>query len=229
MERLSTEAAAAGTHAAVLEILSSVPERGNLLDVPCGLGALSQKAAELGFTVTGGDLVTREDLALTKEAFVALDLNESLPFDDASFDSVISIEGVEHVHNPNMMIRELSRVLRPGGTLIVSTPNVLCVRSRWSWFKRGHHRHFAPVDGGFQSGHIHPIDFRLLETFLDEAGLEISFVSCNRMLRSLKDRIIGWFLRRTTKSPNRLLSQDTLLFGEILIVKAKKGAAQSDP
>jgi len=57
------------------------------------------------------------------------DLNGKLPFDDRSFDYVTCLEGLEHIENPQQAMREFSRLLRPGGHLIVSVPNILNIES----------------------------------------------------------------------------------------------------
>lgn len=50
---------------------------------------------------------------------------QDIPHEDASFDTVISCETVEHVPDPKLAIRELARVLKPGGRLLLTTPNYL--------------------------------------------------------------------------------------------------------
>ena len=54
--------------------------------------------------------------------FVAGDVC-ALPFPDSSFDAAVCFEVIEHVADPAALVRELARVLRPGGTLAISTPN----------------------------------------------------------------------------------------------------------
>lgn len=58
------------------------------------------------------------------------DMETRLPFDDGSFDIVLCVEGIEHVDAQHQLVKELHRVLAPGGTLILTTPNLLCLRSR---------------------------------------------------------------------------------------------------
>jgi SAM-dependent methyltransferase len=59
------------------------------------------------------------------------DLNQSkLPFPDDYCDLVLAGEVIEHLHNPDNFVRECNRVLKPGGDLILSTPNLA------SWFNR---------------------------------------------------------------------------------------------
>jgi SAM-dependent methyltransferase len=50
------------------------------------------------------------------------DLNGPLPLDDGSFDTVLLTDVLEHISNPNSLVSELSRVLRPRGILLCTTP-----------------------------------------------------------------------------------------------------------
>ena len=221
------EGAASGTHDAVARLLEQKQTRGALLDAPCGVGALSARALKMGFEVTGVDLVKQDNLRLQEDRFVKVDLNQGLPFEPGSFDVVVSVEGIEHLDNPRAFVAQLARALKPGGRLIISTPNVLNVRSRWRWFSRGYHKHFTPqTDGRFSSDHLHAIDLFLLRRFLSDAGLQIVQVRANRLLRGLKERLFGWWIRsRTPRAlPARAqLLSDEVLFGEILVVEAVQG------
>ena len=66
-------------------------------------------------------------LALPGAHFTPADMNAPLPFGDGTFDTVISCETIEHVPDPYRAVRELARVLRPGGRLFLTTPNYLGV------------------------------------------------------------------------------------------------------
>jgi 2-polyprenyl-3-methyl-5-hydroxy-6-metoxy-1,4-benzoquinol methylase len=96
-----------------------------LLDAGCGTGLFSQMAAERGAEVTSLDVGPN----LLSEVAAKCDTNRivgdtlDLPFEDESFDLVISTEVIEHTTDPHLALRELSRVLAPGGTLVVTTPN----------------------------------------------------------------------------------------------------------
>jgi SAM-dependent methyltransferase len=98
---------------------------GRILDVACGSGYGTAMLAELG-PVTGVD---RDEDALrlarsrsSAAEFQRVELPE-LPFADASFDAVVSFETVEHVDDDVGFLREVRRVLRPDGALLLSTPN----------------------------------------------------------------------------------------------------------
>lgn len=103
-----------------------------VLDVGCQLGALPVALAELGAAVTGVDV---DDALLAgarlragcygARADFARAEAEALPFDDNTFDVVTFVDVIEHVRDPRAAVRELARVLRPGGTLYLFGPNRL--------------------------------------------------------------------------------------------------------
>jgi SAM-dependent methyltransferase len=69
----------------------------------------------------------------------------SLPFADGAFDLVCALDVIEHVHDDNAALKELSRVIKRGGTLVISAPLHL---SRWTAFDDlvGHKRRYEPSD-----------------------------------------------------------------------------------
>ena len=103
-----------------------------VLDVGCGVGRLMLRIARRGCRVTGVELI-RADLRsarrLLGEVWQQVELIEGdggrLPFADESFDFVTCTETLEHVADYGLALRELARVLRPGGNLAVSVPDTL--------------------------------------------------------------------------------------------------------
>jgi SAM-dependent methyltransferase len=102
-----------------------------VLDLGCRDGALTS-AFLPGNRVVGVD-IDRVALARTSQLGVETvwaDLDQPLPFEDASFDAVVIAEVLEHLRFPENAIAEATRVLVPGGTLIGSVPNCYRLKSR---------------------------------------------------------------------------------------------------
>jgi SAM-dependent methyltransferase len=124
-----------------------------VLDLGCRSGALTQHFLD-GNTVVGLDV---DAGALEKAAALGIEpvqanVEEPLPFEDASFDVVVAGELFEHLQFPDALVGEIRRVLRPGGVLAGSVPNAFRVQSRLR-FLRGrppeddptHLRMFSPT------------------------------------------------------------------------------------
>ena len=99
-----------------------------VLDVACGTGVVALTAARLGAKVTGVDLTPELiQRARQSSALMQLDVEwyegdaEALPLGDAKFDVVVSQFGHMFAPRPEVAVRELLRVLKPGGTLAFST------------------------------------------------------------------------------------------------------------
>ncbi len=123
---------------AVLERAATLdlPAGARILDAPCGSGALAAALAERGFAAVGADLDT-EAAAILGPAFSQVNLNESLPWKEQMFDAVFSTEGIEHLENHFSFLRGICRILKPGGILLLTTPNITALRSRVRFFGSG--------------------------------------------------------------------------------------------
>ena len=122
---------------AVDKIASSLDPKARVIEVGCGSGFTSTQLKQRGFTVCCADVgnwhADRGDLEHTSGA----DLSGSLPFADAQYDAVVSLEVLEHLTNPFNAVAELSRILRCGGELFLTLPDFWSARSRWRFLWRG--------------------------------------------------------------------------------------------
>ncbi|MEQ8785894.1 MAG: class I SAM-dependent methyltransferase [Pirellulaceae bacterium] len=165
-----------GVHAAARRLLYKLP-RGRLLDLAAGEGALSKWAREQGFDVTATEI----DSHIFRTADVPcheVDLNHPLPWADASVDVVTALEIVEHLENQYQFLREIARVLKPGGHAVLSTPNEHNIQNRWTYFWTGFYgdsRHIIHEDDpDLPLRHINMIPPSQLELAWRRAGLQLT-------------------------------------------------------
>jgi 2-polyprenyl-3-methyl-5-hydroxy-6-metoxy-1,4-benzoquinol methylase len=118
------------------------------------------------------------------------DLNaDPLPYPDSSFELVTSTEVIEHLENPRRFFREIARILKPGGTAIISTPNVLNVKSRIKYLGTGFFNLFEPLplfssEKYSANSHISPVSYFYMAHGLDAAGFEITEVAIDKNQRT---------------------------------------------
>jgi SAM-dependent methyltransferase len=217
-------------HDKVLKITARVP-KGRALDIPCGQGALAKRLSAQGFDVFCGDLDPGW-YRIEGGHFHQVNLNGYLPYKDQTFDCVTCVEGIEHLENPHLLIREIGRVLKTTGRVVITTPNIMNIKSRLYFLLRSYFddfRHFSqPSDQRELLGlHINPIPFGELKYILNRCGFRIEAVSSNRytskypLLMPFLIPLIRFMTRRKNREARFLLRRE-LLEGDILIVAAIK-------
>lgn len=183
MNTKSRESASRNAHNRVYALLAEHVPAGAVLDVPCGSGAFLRRLLDNGYSASGADIEAHE--AVPREAaFAAADMNEPLPYADGQFDAVVSIEGIEHIRRPFDFVRECARILKPGGVLILTTPNISSLRSRWRWFLTGfHNKGKYPLDetNPLPRHHINLLSYPQLRYIFHTSGLRIERVATNQI------------------------------------------------
>ena len=153
--------------------------RGRALDLAAGAGYTSRRLSDLGFNVTAYDIFTDQfvprDIPIKKT-----NLDQGINEPDASVDAVLALEVIEHLENPRGFLREISRVLRAGGGLVLSTPNIVTLGSKLRFaFREELELFFNEVTRTRDpfceeaTGHISPLLPWLLEIFVRDAGMRI--------------------------------------------------------
>ncbi len=162
---------------------------GQYLDVGAGNGELIDRVIR-EFPVAARACDYRDDLMTLQDLKVdVVDLNrDALPYPDGSFDLVTCTEVIEHLEHYRPLIREMYRVLRVGGVCIVSTPNVLNLRSRLRYLLFGFFNMFGPLrlgDDRYHSthGHINPVSYFYLAHALHTAGFGRISLSIDKLQR----------------------------------------------
>jgi SAM-dependent methyltransferase len=120
---------------------------GDLLDVGCGTGALWAYLADHIDRYVGTDAVRHQGFPEAAE-FHQVDMDTGrIPLPDGCMDVVTAVETIEHVENPRAFVRELARLARPGGLVIVTTPNQLSLLSKLTLVLKNHFNAFAERPG----------------------------------------------------------------------------------
>jgi SAM-dependent methyltransferase len=152
-------------------------------DVGAGRGALSLRLAEFlsAKQIDPRTHVFPCDLIPSSFEVETLECRQTgadgrLPFEDAGFDATVSMEVIEHVEDQFAFLRELVRVTKPGGLILVTTPNTLHMVSRLRTLATGFPTLFDPLplavhDPRRCGGHIHPISPYFLAYTALRAGM----------------------------------------------------------
>lgn len=170
-----------GTHDVVARWLLARDDVRHVLDLPCGEGAFAARCLAAGRRVTAGDCEPLCELPGVE--FQQLDMNQTLPLPTAGFDAAVSIDGIEHLERPFDFVRECRRVVRPGGWLVISTPNISALRSRWRWLLTGfHNKCKTPLDETRPNPlhHVNMLGFPRLRYMLHREGFVIRRITTNR-------------------------------------------------
>jgi SAM-dependent methyltransferase len=168
----------------VLSLLPPAPAR--ILDVGAGQGYFCRLLRERGYEVEACDY-RRANFKADEIPFHESDLSRAIGLPDESFDCVVSIEVMEHIENHAAYVREMMRVLKKGGTLIVTTPNILSVSSRWHFFLYGYTdcapRPLDPSREDYFMQHINPAALNEIMFLVERFGGEMVRVATNRVRR----------------------------------------------
>ncbi len=138
---------ATADHCLDLLIRAGVSPKGRLLEIGCGQGNFLVQAAQRGFDVTGVECSSfaceRARANLGGRGRVLHGEIGVLANESAAYDVAVLCDVIEHVRDPASFLRELGRLLRPGGVLLVVTPSLdswsaRTLGSRWMEYKAEH-------------------------------------------------------------------------------------------
>lgn len=212
-------------------------DTGKILDIPSGDGVNAKNLVDSGFEVECADLFPDRARA-NGFTCTPCDMTAPLPYEDHSFEGVLHSEGIEHVDNQMSVLAELTRVLKPGGVLIVTTPNILFLSARVDTMLSGHprpRRWLVTESHGYWGGsktygedtyygHVFLINAFQLRFYLTHVGLDVLGVEATRyslnsiLLAPLMFPLVWWGTRRmwrnrrfeTSKSLKRSIQKEIL-------------------
>jgi SAM-dependent methyltransferase len=173
----------------MLENVNGISLEANILEVGCGDASFTKCLAEFSSAVTAIDIsakqIERNAKAYPEIKFMQHDVAERFPFEDGTFDVIWCSEVLEHLFDPRFALREMCRVIKPGGRLLVTVPyhgllkNVLIALFNWD-------EHFAP-----NNPHIRFFSRKTLSRLTATAGFREIQTRCCGLNKPLRDLFIA--------------------------------------
>ncbi|MCX7927089.1 MAG: class I SAM-dependent methyltransferase [Candidatus Omnitrophica bacterium] len=219
--------------------------RGKILDIGTGDGEYAKQLYDMGFEVVACDIDNSRFKYLDYLPFRKCDITKVLPFADESFDIVLLVEVIEHLRNPYEVLQNIHRVIKPNGFLIISTPNILSIKSRIRYLLEGNYEYFRepPLEqsrnpkANIFNLHIFAYRYHELEYLLCNSGFKIDeiftsvyegywalplvpFIVLQTSLKAMRAKLKGADVDYN-RIKNIILSKE-LLFGRHLILKVQK-------
>ena len=201
---------------------------GRLLEVGCGSGRFLNRMRDAGWEVEGIDFDPGAAAHVERRYGIHVSVGSlaDMQFPDAVYDVVAMSQVIEHVHAPLALLKECHRVLRPGGRLLVTTPNALSLAHRiygrhWRGLEPPRHLHIftpAALERSARAGGFRQLQLRTLSA--ESAGIyrasdEIrALPASQRLLSATASTVRSWLLRyreyrESLRDPE--LGQDILL------------------
>ncbi len=195
----------------------------NVLEIGAGRGAFTKRLHEAGFDISACD-ISGEGFLYDKVPFTEANISQGLPYEDSSYDMVVAVEVMEHLFDHEQIFSECARVLRAGGLFLISTPNILSLKSRMRFLLSGFHYSFKPLNlksfDGMQ--HVSALSFDQYQYLARKYGFQVRSTSADkhqstsRALSFMRPFLSLFSLIRGFN--NTLHNNSTLLFGRTLFI-----------
>ncbi len=205
------------------QALQAVPNAAaaQMLSIGCFDGKIEQGFLQQGWKVTGlDDSESALDRARRRGLKTTLaDFSQPLPYPSDSFDFIFAGEVIEHLLSPMELLGEIRRVLKPGGTVVLTTPNLARLQDRLRFIWGCSPKHVAPLHPvlylhirpftwgtlrqALQQGHFSDIRLHTNHVSLSLGACQMNLPLLPLLAPSLGRSLIAW--ARVQKSPARHL------------------------
>jgi len=160
-----------------IEALKEISTGDNFLDIGCGSGLLSSIVKKKFRYIYGLDGSLTALKKMRNERIGTPILSDfdsgSLPIADKAIDLVTCLDVIEHVYDPKKLIEEIYRVLKIGGVLILTTPNIRFIDHIRSIIINGQFPMTSQDKFGYDGGHIHYFTFKDIRILLEKSGFHV--------------------------------------------------------
>lgn len=202
-----------------------------MIDIGAGEGAFSRRLLNANYNVRACNLYP-ELFQVSEVNCLPVPLSGELPFAEHTADVVVALELFEHIDGHEPLLREIHRVLKPGGKLLLTTPNILNLKSRILFLLTGYLYNFPSLDPEVRDPvhqHISPFSLDRYRWSLRQSGFRLQNVSVDRYKPSSLMwaflipliRLVTW--RSARRSTNmRMQNMTRTLMGRILILCATR-------
>lgn len=186
---------------------------GVLVDVGCGSGRLWSFLGDRVDRYSGVDVIRYDGLPDAIE-FIPFDLDSGkVSLADGSADIVCAVEVIEHLENPRAFVRELVRLAKPGGFVIVTTPNQLSLLSKLTFILKNQVNAFQEAPGVYPAHITALLEIDLIRIFTESGpsnNIQINYSNCGRM------PFTPWHWPKSLGLGDRSFSDNVLCIGQKL-------------
>ena len=198
--------------------------RGLIVDVGCGSGNLHGYVGAMFDRYVGADALRYEGFPEAAELVIA-DLEQgTIPLPSAVADVVVAIETIEHLENPRAFARELTRLAKPGGWVIITTPNQLSLHSKACLVLKHRFAAFQEVHYPAHLTALLEVDLQRIAHECGLSGIQIRYSETGRMAFTAQN-----YPRFISRRFSRSLSDNVLLMARKCSGAGVAAAAPADP
>jgi 2-polyprenyl-3-methyl-5-hydroxy-6-metoxy-1,4-benzoquinol methylase len=196
-------------------LLAQIGRGKRVLDVGCLGGQISRLILERGNEVWGVEInPTAAEVARKRGIRVKVaDVEQGLPFEDLSFDVVHAGEVLEHLYDTKSFFADCRRVLKPGGILLFTTPNLNSLENRLRVVTGGYLSMIGAYPEDHYGGHVRVFNVQKVKELCRQTGFELKTV---RGVFGLEARA------RWLDAPLRVAGRVAPTFSKLLMFKAQK-------